>query len=121
LSRPPLGDFQPMRGCGNDRPCSTGPLTTGWRQSLPSRPLPARLAPNDARIAHGHVRMLLEAGRPSLAAFERARTLAPADGDVLLGMYAAMLASRDGDRAIRELDALLAQNPGWIAGHNDLL
>src|SRR5512135_2762394 len=89
--------------------------------AIPAFEAATRLAPNDARIAHGLARTLHEAGRPSLAAFERALALAPADGDVLLGMYAAMLAAGDGARAVRELDALLARNPGWIAGHNELL
>lgn len=89
--------------------------------AIPAFETAARLAPDDARIAHGYARVLLEAGRPSLAAFERARGLAPSDADVLLGLYAAVSALGQSDRAIRELDGLLARNDAWIAGHRDLL
>lgn len=89
--------------------------------AIPAFEAAVRFAPNDARIAHGLARVLLEAGQPAIAAFERARSLSPADGDVVLGLYAAKLAAGEGDEAVRELDGLLALNPAWVAGHNDLL
>lgn len=81
----------------------------------------ARLAPGDARIAHSLARVTLEAGRPAVALFERALRLAPADGDVLLGLGAAEAAVGETDAAIARLDAALQRNPGWIAGHDDLV
>src|SRR4028119_1218386 len=46
----------------------------------------ARLAPTDARIAHGHAHVALEAGIDAVAFFEHARSLAPADPAVLIGL-----------------------------------
>jgi Flp pilus assembly protein TadD len=77
----------------------------------------ARLKPNDARIVHGLARATLEAGLPARRLFERALVLAPGDGDVVLGRAAARSAEGDVDGALQEIDQLLIQHPGWLAGH----
>lgn len=77
----------------------------------------ARLAPQDARIAHGIARTRLEAGLPAFGAFERARALAPHDGEVLLGRAAAQCGEGQAARAIEQLEATLALTPEWFAGH----
>lgn len=76
----------------------------------------ARLAPGDARIAHAHARVAMEAGLPSLPLFERARRLAPLDGDLLISRAAAQLAEGRGREAIAEIDALLRTSPNWLQG-----
>jgi tetratricopeptide (TPR) repeat protein len=80
----------------------------------------ARLAPGDARIAHGHARVTMEAGLPALSLFERARNLSPLDGDLLTSRAAAQLAEGRGEEAIAELDAMLGNSPLWIQGHEAL-
>lgn len=77
----------------------------------------ARLAPADARIAHAHARVTMEAGLPALSLFERARSLAPLDGDLLCSRAAAQLAEGRGKEAIAELDAMLRNSPLWLQGH----
>lgn len=77
----------------------------------------ARLAPEDPLIAHSEARSALEAGYPALAAFNRARLLAPGDGSVVLGRVAAMLAENHGRQACEQLATLLAASPGWTEGH----
>ena len=90
------------------------------REALAATAEAARLAPRDAKIAHGHAHIALEAGIDAVSRFEAAWRLAPNEGDVLLGMAAARLAVGEGDRAIADLDTVLASNPGWIAGHGKL-
>ncbi|MCW3837137.1 putative 2OG-Fe(II) oxygenase [Sphingomonas canadensis] len=80
----------------------------------------ARLAPGDAKIAQGHAHVALEAGVPALALYDRAVALAPGDGEVRFGRAAAQFAEDRAEEAIRDLDALLAQNPGWLPGHAKL-
>ncbi len=80
----------------------------------------AELAPADARIAHGLARVLLEGGRPAVAAYERVLRLAPSDGDAILGWAAAMLAEGRGREAANALGHLLRQSPNWLAGHEKL-
>ncbi len=77
----------------------------------------ARLAPQDPLIAHGLARTLMEAGRDARPAYDRARALAPADGDLLVGQSAARLAQGEGERAAAALCDILAANPLWIPGH----
>ena len=79
-----------------------------------------RIAPGDAKIAHGHARVALEAGLDSVALFERARALAPQDPAVLLGLTAARTATGDAALAIEELDRILDRSPLWIDGHFQL-
>lgn len=80
----------------------------------------ARLAPGEAKIAHGHARVALEAGLDSVALFERARTLAPQDPAVVLGLTAARTAAGDAASAIEELNGILDRSPTWIDGHFQL-
>jgi tetratricopeptide (TPR) repeat protein len=77
----------------------------------------ARLDPASARIAHGHARVLMEAGLPSLSLFDRAIRLAPNDSELLISRFAAMLAEGQASAAIQEFDYILSRNPEWIAGH----
>jgi tetratricopeptide (TPR) repeat protein len=76
----------------------------------------ARLNPTNARIVHGQARVTSEAGRPSLAIFERALELAPADLDLHLSYAAALLGEQGPAAATAALDAVLNDNPGWIVG-----
>lgn len=78
--------------------------------------LAAGLAPNDVLIAHAHARATMEAGLPSLPLFERARALAPLDGDLLISRAAAQMAEGHGHVAISELDELLKTSPNWLQG-----
>lgn len=80
----------------------------------------ARLAPQDAGIAHGLARTTLEAGLGAVALFARARDLAPADPGVVLGMAAAQLAAGEGASAEAMLVTLVEQVPLWIDGHRHL-
>ena len=80
----------------------------------------AALMPDDAGIAHGRASATLEAGLDATALFETARRLNPASGELLLGAASARFAIGDGAAAAGELEAVLAQGPGWIAGHAGL-
>lgn len=80
----------------------------------------ARLSPDSDRIAHGHARVFMEAGLPSLGLFDRAVRLAPTDGELLISRSAAMLAEGQSAAAIREFDLILGRSPEWIAGHGAL-
>lgn len=80
----------------------------------------ARLAPGDALIAHSHARAALEAGRPATALFDRAMQLAPANGSVILGRTAALVADGAAPRAIADLQAILRRNPLWMEGQRTL-
>lgn len=77
--------------------------------------------PASARLVHARARAALEAGLPSVLWFERARAMAPADGDVVLGHAAALLADGDPPAAADLLAAMVAAHPGWLAGHEALL
>src|SRR6185503_18694391 len=52
----------------------------------------ARIDPTNARIAHGHARVTMEAGLPSLNLYDRAVRLAPNDGELLISRSAALFA-----------------------------
>src|SRR4051794_25426831 len=88
--------------------------------SLHSFEIATRLAPNDPGIAHGFARVALEAGLDAVGLFERARSLAPANGDVLIGLAAARHAIGDGELAAEDLAAILRQVPEWTVGHEQL-
>ena len=45
----------------------------------------ARLAPADVSVAHGHARTAMEAGLDARPLYERARALAPRNGQILSG------------------------------------
>jgi tetratricopeptide (TPR) repeat protein len=77
----------------------------------------ARLAPLDPLIAHSLARVTLVGGLPATALFDRARTLAPNDGSVLLGRAAAQFAQNEAEAAIADLDQVLDRHPLWTDGH----
>lgn len=77
----------------------------------------AALAPADPLIAHSQARSALEAGYPATHLFDIARQLAPADGAVVLGRSAALLAEGRGVEGRAFLGQILAENPGWLEGH----
>lgn len=76
----------------------------------------ARLAPDDASIAHGNARIALEAGFDARALFNKALKLRPS-GDIILGRAAALYAMGEGEAAASELAAILKANPQWAQGH----
>ncbi len=80
----------------------------------------ARLAPADARIAHGRAHVALEGGIDAVGLFEHARALAPAEPAVLIGLSAARMAAGQSAAAISELQAVLDAAPLWVAGHLQL-
>lgn len=76
----------------------------------------AALAPADASIAHGHARVMLEAGADAVGLFERAMALGPST-DIVLGRTAALFARGEGGATADEMEAILAANPLWAQGH----
>jgi tetratricopeptide (TPR) repeat protein len=89
-------------------------------QARASFTIAANLAPQDASIAHGLARVTLEAGLDAVGMYERARHLAPTEGQVLLGLVAAKYAVGRGEEAAAELEAALGRAPLWGQGHADL-
>ena len=79
-----------------------------------------RLAPADVGVAHGHARTAMEAGLDARPLYERALSLAPRNGQILVGMAAARAAMGEGDRGISDLQASLAKAPAWLYGHEQL-
>lgn len=79
-----------------------------------------RLAPGDARIAHGLARSRLEAGLEAVDDFVDARRLQPSDGAAIQGHAAALFAAGRGDLAIAEIDGIVRQQPLWLDGHATL-
>ena len=77
----------------------------------------AQLAPNSAKIAHALARTRYEAGLPSLQAYGRALTLAPADTEILSGMTSAFVAEGEIDAAMNGLERILSRSPHWAEGH----
>ena len=80
----------------------------------------ARLAPLDVKIAQGHAQTTQEAGLNAVALFEHARSLAPGNGAIHIGLASARAAVGDGDRGASELRALLERSPMWTYGHEQL-
>jgi tetratricopeptide (TPR) repeat protein len=76
----------------------------------------ARLAPRDPLIAHTLARAHLEAGLASVELFEAAYRLAPHEGEILLGLIAAIESDAGPAAALASLERLLAARPGWIPG-----
>jgi predicted Zn-dependent protease len=78
----------------------------------------ARLrAPDDASLAHSLAQLTLEAGLPASRRFLEAIRLAPTRPELRLGLAAARFAEGEGERALAELDSLLAAQAGWYPGH----
>lgn len=80
----------------------------------------ARLAPNDPKIAHALARLAMEGGLPATARYDRARTLAPSDGEVVIGRAAAQLAQGQIDQAIIDLESVVQGSPNWYQGLSSL-
>jgi tetratricopeptide (TPR) repeat protein len=77
----------------------------------------ARLAPADVSIAHGRARTAMEAGLDARPFYESALSLAPRNGQILVGMAAALASMGEGERAISDLRAMLRAAPAWLYGH----
>ncbi len=90
-------------------------------KALPAFNAAAKAAPSDASIAQGRAQVALEAGIDAVGLFDAAIALAPANGDLLLGRAAARVAAGDAARAMAEIEALIAQHPGWYPGHDRLI
>lgn len=80
----------------------------------------ALLAPGDVKIAQGHAQTVKEAGLNAVPLFEHARSLAPQNGAIHIGLASARAAIGDGDRGAAELQALLERLPMWTYGHEQL-
>lgn len=80
----------------------------------------AQLAPHDVSVAHGHARTAMEAGLDARALYERALSLAPRNGQVIVGMAAARVAEGEGERAIADMESALGTAPAWLYGHEQL-
>jgi hypothetical protein len=76
----------------------------------------ARLNRGDARIAHALARAHLEAGLPAVALFRAAQRLAPQDGELVLGLAAALEEEEGPAAALAELEYVLSAWPTWIPG-----
>lgn len=77
----------------------------------------AALAPTDLSIAYGRALALSEAGGDALPLYEAAARIDSLSSDVILGAAGARFAAGDGARGLADLERVLAENPGWIAGH----
>lgn len=77
----------------------------------------ARLAPADFKIAQGLAHTAMEAGLDAVAPFEHARSLAPRNGPILVGLAAARAAAGDGAGAIDQFRTALERAPMWLYGH----
>ncbi|MES2497492.1 MAG: putative 2OG-Fe(II) oxygenase [Pseudomonadota bacterium] len=89
--------------------------------ALPAFDRAAAIAPGDIRIAQGRAQVALEAGLDAVGLFETAIALEPNNGEMLLSRAAARVAIGDSERAVAEIEALIAQHPGWYAGHDRLI
>jgi tetratricopeptide (TPR) repeat protein len=73
--------------------------------------------PQNPVLHHALARVTMEAGLPAVEKFDKARIFAPNDGSVLLGRSAAQMAAGQFDRAIADMELILANNPQWLEGH----
>ena len=89
-------------------------------QALVAFEAAAAIDPSSASIAHGRARVALEAGVPAVDLFQNALRLSPANGEVLLGYVAAILAGGSGEQAESLLDHAVARSPFWLDGHVQL-
>jgi len=78
----------------------------------------AALGPADPRIAHSLARVHLEAGLPAVELFQAAWRLAPNDGDLILGLLAAIRSEAGIAASLEALERVLAQHPLWMPGHD---
>lgn len=80
----------------------------------------ATLNPNDPRTAFGLAQISFECWRPAAALFAHARTLVPANPDIIRNHALALAAEGDGERSKTLLEDGLAATPGWVDGHRIL-
>ncbi len=80
----------------------------------------AKLAPNDPQIALAHAHIAYETWQPSVALFERALSLAPANLPIIRSLAVAMNAEGDAAGARQLLEQALTARPDWIDGHRAL-
>ena len=80
----------------------------------------ARLDPTDVSVAHGHARTAMEAGLDARVLYEHALSLAPRNGQLIVGLAAARIAEGDGAQAISDLEARIQTAPAWLVGHEHL-
>ncbi len=73
--------------------------------------------PENPVLHHALARVTMEAGLPAVDKFDKARVFSPNDGSVILGRSAAQMATGQFDRAIADLELILAGNPLWLEGH----
>jgi tetratricopeptide (TPR) repeat protein len=90
------------------------------QRALDSLAEAARLAPADAGIAHGLARVAMEAGLDARQLYQHARALAPLNGQLLIGLAAAMAAAGQGDQAVAELQQGIEGSPLWREGYEHL-
>jgi tetratricopeptide (TPR) repeat protein len=90
------------------------------RKALDSFAEAARVDPANISIAHGRARIAMEAGLDALDLYRAARALAPQNGQILIGLAAAMAAAGDSDRAVEELEKGVTGSPMWLEGHEQL-
>ena len=74
------------------------------------------LAPNDAKIVHGHAVARAEGGLRAIDQFARARQLAPGDLSVVSGRVSALVSQGDLATAIEGLELMLHGQPDWLDG-----
>ena len=79
-----------------------------------------RLDPANANIAHGRARVAMEAGLDAREYYRQARALGPQNGQILIGLAAAMAAAGEGEQAVAELQKGLGGSPMWLEGHEQL-
>ncbi|MCW3846961.1 putative 2OG-Fe(II) oxygenase [Sphingomonas sp. LB-2] len=80
----------------------------------------AALAPRDLSIAFGRALTQSEAGGDALPLFEAAARIDSHSSDVILGIASSRFALGEDTRGAADLEAVLTENPGWIAGHQGL-
>ena len=80
----------------------------------------AKLDPTNVSIAHGRARVAMEAGIDAVDLYRQARNLAPQNGEILIGMAAAMAAAGQGEQAVEELQKEVESSPMWLEGHKQL-
>ena len=89
-------------------------------RALESFAAAAKLDPNDASIAHGRARVAMEAGLDAQELYRQALALQPRNGQIMIGLAAAMAAEGNGEQAIAELQAGVEGSPMWFQGHEQL-
>lgn len=80
----------------------------------------ARLDPMDATIAHGQARVAMEAGVDARSLYERALSLQPHNGALLIGLAAARAAVGESERGAEDLRQAVKRSPMWLQGHEQL-